>query len=104
MNKLATQVANKGQNFGSISGDNNATYSNVGNNLNISFPKSGFQKIISPDGTVEIHSLNPIQEPDYVNRLNQRIKDLERIISEKDATIKSKDDMICVLKSICSIK
>lgn len=98
-------------NFGSINGDNKSSYTNtnVGNKVSITLPESGTQKIIKPTGEIEIHRLDPNDNsnPDEVDRLKQRIQDLERIISEKEAiiqskddTIKSKDDMISLMKGM----
>lgn len=69
-----------------------------GNMVNVTMPESGTQKIIKPTGEVEDPSDK--SNPGELDRLQQRIQDLERIISEKDATIKSKDDLICVLKDM----
>ena len=68
----------------------------------LTMPESGTQKIIKPTGEVEIQRLDPSDKSNSgeLDRLQQRIQDLERIISEKDATIKSKDDLICVLKDM----
>lgn len=73
-----------------------------GNMVNVTMPESGTQKIIKPTGEVEIQRLDPSDKSNSgeLDRLQQRIQDLERIISEKDATIKSKDDLICVLKEM----
>ena len=73
-----------------------------GNMVNVTMPESGTQKIIKPTGEVEIQRLAPSDKSNSgeLDRLQQRIQDLERIISEKDATIKSKDDLICVLKDM----
>lgn len=78
------------------------------NNISISLPEKGTQKIIDPDGTVTIENTSSGAH-DYlneINRLSQRIQDLERIISGHEATIKSlettiksKDDLICILRS-----
>lgn len=91
-------------NYGSQgSGDNKSSYSNVGNTkISVTMPESGTQKIIKPTGEVEIQRLDPSDKSNSgeLDRLQQRIQDLERIISEKDATIKSKDDLICVLKDM----
>ena len=91
---------NYGQNLGSINGDNKSSYSNVGNNVgntvSVTMPESGTQKIIKSTGEVEIHRLDPSDKSnsEELDRLKQRIQDLERIIAEKDATIQSKDDTI----------
>lgn len=91
------------------SGDNKSSYTNVGNTVSVTMPESGTQKIIKPTGEIEIHRLDPNDNsnPDEVDRLKQRIQDLERIISEKEAiiqskddTIKSKDDMISLMKGM----
>ena len=73
-----------------------------GNMVNVTMPESGTPKIIKPTGEVEIQRLDPSDKSNSgeLDRLQQRILDLERIISEKDATIKSKDDLICVLKEM----
>lgn len=85
-------------NYGSQgSGDNKSSYSNVGNTkISVTMPESGTQKIIKPTGEVEIHRLDPSDKSnsEELDRLKQRIQDLERIIAEKDATIQSKDDTI----------
>ena len=103
---LNEKNSNSGQNFGSIGGDNKSSYTNVGNTVNVSLPESGTQKIIRPDGTVEIQKIGSdvesiIRQPNEEIRLNQRIQDLERIIQEKDAVIKSKDELICLYKKMC---
>ena len=80
----------------------------VNNNISISLPEKGTQKIIDPDGTVTIENTssgvqNNLNE---IDMLNQRIQYLERIVSGHEATIKSlettiksKDDLICILRS-----
>ena len=87
---LSDNNNNSGQNFGSIGGNNKSSYTNVGNHINVSLPENGTQKIIKPDGSVEIQSLSSSVGTGLndTDRLNQRIQDLERIILEKDATIK----------------
>lgn len=67
-----------------------------GSMVNVTMPESGTQKIIKPTGEVEIHRLVPSDKSnsEELDRLKQRIQDLERIIAEKDATIQSKDDTI----------
>lgn len=78
---LSDNNNNSGQNFGSIGGN---------------------KKIIKPDGSVEIQSLSSSVGTGLndTDRLNQRIQDLERIILEKDATIKSKDETIWALRTM----
>ena len=68
----------------------------------MSLPENGTQKIIKPDGSVEIQSLSSSVGTGLndTDRLNQRIQDLERIILEKDATIKSKDETIWALRTM----
>lgn len=93
-----------------ISGGNkgNIRQGDVNNNISISLPEKGTQKIIDPDGTVTIENTssgvqNNLNE---IDMLNQRIQYLERIVSGHEATIKSlettiksKDDLICILRS-----
>lgn len=85
-------------NYGSQgSGDNKSSYSNVGNTkISVTMPESGTQKIIKPTGEVEIHRLDPSDKSnsEELDRLKQRIQDLERIIAEKDVTIQSKEATI----------
>lgn len=82
--------------FGSIGHSSKSTLNNVGNTVSVTMPESGTQKIIKPTGEVEIHRLDPSDKSnsEELDRLKQRIQDLERIIAEKDATIQSKDDTI----------
>lgn len=88
-------------NCGSIQGDNKSTYSNVGNTFNISFKEGGYKQVIKPDGTVEIYSFDfiEIESMKYYQYLTQRIIDLEKIIFEKDIIIKSKEDIINILRN-----
>lgn len=92
-----------------ISGGNkgNIRQGDVNNNIS-SLPEKGTQKIIDPDGTVTIENTssgvqNNLNE---IDMLNQRIQYLERIVSGHEATIKSlettiksKDDLIYILRS-----
>lgn len=81
----------------------NENVSNIGGqHINVSMLESGTQKIIKPDGSVEIQSLSSSAGTGLndTDRLNQRIQDLERIILEKDATIKSKDETIWALRTM----
>lgn len=93
--KMVNEISNNKVN---ASGNSNvSSVYNNGQSIIISLPKSGTQKIIKPDGSVEIQSLSSSADTD---RLNQRIQDLERIILEKDATIKSKDETIWALRTM----
>lgn len=87
---------------GNMINERNNSHGNINNgNISISLPERGQQKIIDPDGRVTIEDTSSGAH-DYlneINRLNQRIQDLERIISGHEATIKSKDDLICILRS-----
>lgn len=79
----------------------------INNNISISLPERGQQKIIDPDGKVTIEDIssgvqNNLNE---IDMLNQRIQYLERIVSGHEATIKSlettiksKDDLIYILR------
>ena len=102
-------IGNDNKLFGSTGNNSKSTLNNVGNTVSVTMPESGTQKIIKPTGEIEIHRLDPNDNsnPDEVDRLKQRIQDLERIISEKEAiiqskddTIKSKDDMISLMKGM----
>lgn len=89
-------VGDSNKTFGSIGNNSKSTLNNVGNTVSVTMPESGTQKIIKPTGEVEIHRLDPSDKSnsEELDRLKQRIQDLERIIAEKDATIQSKDDTI----------
>lgn len=93
-----------------ISGGNkgNIRQGDVNNNISISLPEKGTQKIIDPDGkvTIENTSSGVQNNLNEIDMLNQRIQYLERIVSGHEATIKSlettiksKDDLICILRS-----
>jgi hypothetical protein len=93
-----------------ISGGNkgNIRQGDVNNNISISLPEKGTQKIIDPDGTVTIENTSSSVQNNLneIDMLNQRIQYLERIVSGHEATIKSlettiksKDDLICILRS-----
>ena len=92
-------------NYGSQgSGDNQSSYSNVGNtHISVKMPESGTQKIINPNGKVEIYRTEPSEYLEEINKLKQRIQDLERIIAEKDVTIQSKDDTINAKDELISL-
>lgn len=89
-------IGDNNKSFGSIGNNSKSTLNNVGNTVSVTMPESGTQKIIKPTGEVEIHRLDPSDKSnsEELDRLKQRIQDLERIIAEKDATIQSKDDTI----------
>lgn len=100
---LLTGVGNMiNENKNNVGRDNygvqgNGSQNISGNMVNVTMPESGTQKIIiKPTGEVEIHRLDPSDKSnsEELDRLKQRIQDLERIIAEKDATIQSKDDTI----------
>lgn len=85
------------------------SHGNINNgNISISLPEKGTQKIIDPDGTVTIENTSSSVQNNLneIDMLNQRIQYLERIVSGHEATIKSlettiksKDDLICILRS-----
>ena len=89
-------IGDNNKSFGSIGNNSKSTLNNVGNTVSVTMPESGTQKIIKPTGEVEMHRLDPSDKSnsEELDRLKQRIQDLERIIAEKDATIQSKDDTI----------
>ena len=99
---LLTGVGNMiNENKNNVGRDNYGVQGNGSQNISgsmvsVTMPESGTQKIIKPTGEVEIHRLDPSDKSnsEELDRLKQRIQDLERIIAEKDATIQSKDDTI----------
>lgn len=89
-------IGDNNKSFGSIGNNSKSTLNNVGNTVSVTMPESGTQKIIKPTGEVEIHRLDPSDKSnsEELDRLKQRIQDLERIIAEKDVTIQSKEATI----------
>lgn len=96
-----------------IGDNNNLTRSNTGtmsggqfvggNNISVSLPSSGTQKIINADGSVEISSTAPNNQYEVDsstnNRLKEKIVDMERLIKSLQDTIKAKDETIEILRS-----
>ena len=69
--------------------DNTIEYNNggnvgVGNTVNVSLPEAGTQKIISPDGGIEINQSNP-----SVNELEHKIEMLEAEVSHLNNNIET---------------
>lgn len=87
-------IGDSNKTFGYIGNNSKSTLNNVGNTVSVTMPESGTQKIIKPTGEVEIHRLDPSSNSEELDRLKQRIQDLERIIAEKDVTIQSKEATI----------
>lgn len=83
--------SNKGNN-------NNIKYDNigVGNTVNVTLPNSGMQKIIYPNGKVELHNLSPsayhILEGDSEKQL------LQAEVAHLKDSMQAKDDLIIYLK------
>lgn len=78
--------------------DNTIEYNNggnvgVGNTVNVSLPEAGTQKIISPDGGIEINQSNP-----SVNELEHKIEMLEAEVSHLNNNIETKDKLIASLE------
>lgn len=97
-----------------INGDNIGNMINVdsnhgniaGNNIiQVSLPTEGTQKIIKPDGTVEI-TTTTLRDQDRADgslsintRMREKLEDMERLIESLHSTIKAKDETIEILKS-----
>lgn len=78
--------------------DNTIEYNNggnvgVGNTVNVSLPEAGTQKIISPDGKVEIN-----QFYSSVKELEHKIEMLETEVSHLNNNIETKDKLIASLE------
>ncbi|WP_052356396.1 helix-turn-helix domain-containing protein [Bacteroides timonensis] len=78
--------------------DNTIEYNNggnvgVGNTVNVSLPEAGTQKIISPDGKVEINQFNS-----SVKELEHKIEMLETEVSHLNNNIETKDKLIASLE------
>lgn len=92
-NKANDQI-NVGSNIGNIAGNNF---------VQVTLPDKGTQKIIKPDGTIEITSA-ALNDQSYTdsstnNRLREKIEDMERLIKSLQDTIKAKDETIEILRS-----
>lgn len=104
-------------NLGGIQGDNSIqntgvmanSYVGSGNYINVSLPNKGTQKIIKPDGTIEIVSANPdissgiVAEgsPMYgieIKNLQEKLSSMEELVKSLRDTIKAKDETIEILK------
>lgn len=72
-----------------------------GNNINVSLPDSGTQKIIDAKGNMKITSTaKDIPIPSNIEELlKKRISDLEKIIAAQTQTISTQGDYINVLKN-----
>lgn len=86
-----------------INGDNNVGNFAGKNLIQVTLPNQGTQKIIKPDGTIEITStaLNDQSCTDFStnDRLREKIEDMERLIKSLQDTIKAKDETIEILRS-----
>lgn len=92
-NKANNQI-NVASNIGNIAGNNL---------IQVTLPDQGTQKIIKPDGTVEISSTALINQGNIDSstndRLKEKIEDMERLIKSLQDTIKAKDETIEILRS-----
>lgn len=102
-------LKNSGAVIGSNQGEGNKIeYRNagnveVGNNVNVTLPESGTQKIIKPDGTVELTSVDSNNlELENIKRENEELKlkisHLKDNMSVKDELIASLKETIELLK------
>lgn len=78
--------------------DNTIEYNNrgnvgVGNTVNVSLPEAGTQKIISPDGGIEINQFNS-----NINELEHKIEMLKAEVSHLNNNIETKDKLIASLE------
>lgn len=80
----------------------NENQNNIGGqNIKISLPEAGTQKIIKPDGSIEIQNSGlGNNNSNEINRLKEELHLKEIELAKCEAIIKSKDDMICMLKEI----
>lgn len=80
----------------------NENQNNIGGQMiNISLPEKGSQKIIKPDGSIEIQNSGLANNnSNEINRLKEELHLKEIELAKCEAIIKSKDDMICMLKEI----
>lgn len=80
----------------------NENQNNIGGqNIKISLPKSGTQKIIKPDGSIEIQSSGlGNNNSNEIDRLKEELRKKDIELARFEVLVKSKDDMICMLKEI----
>jgi len=84
---LKAQIVSTGDNSINNTGGNHGNQIIGGNSINVSLPASGSQKIINPDGSVEIRN----NEPD----VNQKTLNLyETVISNQNKTILAQEKTI----------
>lgn len=78
----------------------------VNNNINVESPEAGFLKIIYPDGKVELYKSDSISfiSPNEVQRLKDHVSNLEKIIEEKENTIKSNERLLCSYEKLLDHK
>lgn len=99
---LGDMLKNSGTMTGSNQGDGNKIeYKNggnvgVGNTVNVTLPESGTQKIIKPDGTVELTSTG--SNDDASDKLQREIEALKEKISHLMDNMQLKDDLIASLR------
>lgn len=93
---------NNGQIIGSVRGDRNMTGNEIrgnvefGNNINVSLPETGTQKIIKPDGTVELTSAD--SSTLELDNAKKEIEELRLTISHLKDNMSVKDELIASLK------
>lgn len=88
--------------FGPIRGDRNMTGNKIqgnvefGNNINVSLPETGTQKIIKPDGSVELISADSSNLE--LENAKKEIEELRLTISHLKDNMSVKDELIASLK------
>lgn len=94
-------LKNTGDVIGSVQGNGKIEYKNTGNvefgnNINVSLPETGTQKIIKPDGTVELTSSdsNSLE----LENAKKEIEELRLTISHLKDNMSVKDELIASLK------
>lgn len=89
-------------NSSNVTINGNENQNNIGGqNIKISLPEVGTQKIIHPDGSIEIQNSGlGNKNSNEINRLKEELHLKEIELAKCEAIIKSKDDMICMLKEI----
>lgn len=93
---------NDSQNFGPVRGEKNVIGNDIkgniefGNNINVSLPETGTQKIIKPDGTVELTSTDSSNLE--LENAKKEIEELRLTISHLKDNMSVKDELIASLK------
>lgn len=101
--KFLSSINIQGDNHISNSGIMGNTHIGSGNSINVSLPEKGHQKIIKPDGTIEIVSINSGTNEGIASEDSSVVKNLQDQIQYLQDQIKSYKDIIEEQKGIIQL-